>query len=135
MVYSKTEMMRLIKWNNFDMTDFYYVCPYDFNDPLMRTRKREVVLWRNVGMIWSWLSGNTSVDAGKEFNMDHSVVFHALKQLRAAYDGYGHVEMIDHIETIKDKSNLIYRKTNDVCTNYAICQVRLENNIAKKLVK
>jgi hypothetical protein len=135
MHYNRTEVINLIKWNKFEMSDFYFVCPFDFNDPKNKTRLREVVLWRNVGVLWAWLSGDGIVSAGKLFHRDHSTVIHAIKQVILAYEGFGHAEIIQHIESIKEQSKENILLNNDSCVGYAICQVRLENNIAKLLKK
>lgn len=134
MVYERGEIMQRINWNKFVMSDFYYTCPYDFDDPANKTRLREVVMWRNVGMVWAWLAGNSLVNSGKLFKRDHSTVIHAIRQLVIACDGYGHTEMIHNVECIKEKSRENCGVEFDVWTNYAICQVRLENNFAKKFL-
>lgn len=134
MVYERSKIMSVINWNKFEMSDFYYSCPYDFDDPANKTRLREVVLWRNVGMVWAWLAGNTIANSGKLFKRDHSTVIHAIKQIVVAYDGYGHTEMIQNIESIKEKCRENCGVPDDVWTNYLISQVRLENNYAKKFL-
>jgi chromosomal replication initiation ATPase DnaA len=115
------------------MIDFYNVCPYKFQGEFVKLRKQEVVMWRNVGMIWAWLGGKSLTDAGKEFHRDHTTVLHALKQLESAFKGWGCNEIIDNIEAIKLKSPNFIHTTEDICVNYAKNLVRLDALIGKKL--
>ena len=133
MNYTRGKISKLIQCNKFEMVDFYNVCPYKFEGEFTKLRKQEVVMWRNVGMIWSWLSGNSLQKAGKEFHRDHSTVLHALKQLDFAYHGWGCEQIIDNIEEIKNKSYNILHVSEDIWVNYAKNLVRLDHLIGNKL--
>jgi hypothetical protein len=135
MVYKRSEIIKLINFNEFTLADFYYFCPYDFNQKENQTRKREVVMWRNVGMVWAWLSGFTMENAGKLFNRDHSTVIHALGQLMLTYEGYGYEEIKQNIETIKNGLKEVVIIHDDICVNYAVSQVLLEKKLAEMLSK
>ena len=90
-------------------------------------------MWRNVGMVWAWLSGINLHKAGRLFNRDHSTVIHALKQLLLTYEGYGHEEIKQNIETIKNGIGEVVEINKDICVNWAVSQVILEKKLAEML--
>jgi hypothetical protein len=115
------------------MIDFYNACPFVFEGEFIDTRKREVVLWRSVGMVWKWLGGCSLAESAKEFHRDHAVTVHAIKAVINAYEGYGHREIIENIEKVKSSFPLNYYADDDIWVNYAKNLVRLDGLVGKML--
>jgi hypothetical protein len=115
------------------MIDFYNACPFVFEGEFIDTRKREVVLWRSVGMVWKWLGGSSLAESAKEFHRDHAVTVHAIKAVINAYEGYGHPEIIENIEKVKACFPLNYYPDEDIWVNYAKNLVRLDGLLGKML--
>lgn len=112
------------------MDDFWTVCPYSFTGAEVRSRKRELVWWRNVGMVWGFMSGLTLDQSGQLFDRHHGVVLHAFQSIENAYEGFGHTEMIEIIELIKANQAIGAPRTKDIWQNYAVCQVLMDKRIA-----
>jgi hypothetical protein len=109
------------------MSDFWDVCPYTFEGWERRTRKREVLFWRNVGMFYAYMSGKTLEKAGSMFDRDHATVIHGIKSIITAYEGWGHVELVDIINTVNNYRLTNVDKSEDVSINYAVSQVILDS--------
>jgi hypothetical protein len=116
--------------SNFEMSDFWDVCPYTFEGWERQTRKREILFWRNVGMLYAYLSGYTLEKAGKMFHRDHATVIHSIKSIVTAYEGWGHIELVDIINTIKNYQLINVNQSHDVGVNYAVSQVILDSMMA-----
>lgn len=113
------------------MSDFWDVCPYTFEGWEKRTRKREVLFWRNVGMFYAYMSGYTLEKSGSLFDRDHATVIYSIKSIITAYEGWGHIEMLDIINTINNHSLLSVDQSHDVGINYAVSQVILDSMIGE----
>ena len=133
MKYNRGKIAKLTGCTKFEMIDFYNACPFVFEGDLIDTRKREVVLWRSVGMVWKWLSGSSLAEAGKEFHRNHAVTIHAIKAVVNAYEGYGHPEIVQNIEKIKTCLPLNFYPEDDIWVNYAKNLVRLDGLLGKML--
>lgn len=133
MKYNRGKIAKLTECNKFEMIDFYNACPFVFEGDLIDTRRREVVLWRSVGMVWKWLSGASLAEAGKEFHRNHAVTIHAIKAVVNAYEGYGHPEIVQNIEKVKACFPLNYYPEEDIWVNYAKNLVRLDQLVGKML--
>lgn len=133
MKYNRAKIGKLTGCHKFEMLDFYNACPFVFEGDYIDTRKREVVLWRTVGVVWKWLDGCSLAESGKEFHRDHANVIHSIKCVINAYEGYGHPEIIDNIELIKTKMPLNYYTDDDIWVNYAKNLVRLDGLLGKML--
>lgn len=119
---------------NFDMADFLAVCPYNFEGEQRRTRKREVLIWRNVGMFYAYMSGYSLQKAGSIFDRDHATVIHALKNILTAYEGYGLTELVDVIKRVNDHHLSNVDASKDVNINYAISQVILDSMYSQLII-
>lgn len=133
MKYNRGKIGKMIGCTKFEMIDFYNACPFVFEGDLIDTRKREVVLWRSVGMVWKWLSGCSLYESGKEFHRDHAVTIHAIKAVINAYEGYGHPEIVENIEKVKACVPMNFYPEDDIWVNYAKNLVRLDGLIGKML--
>jgi hypothetical protein len=133
MKYNRGKISKMLEISSFEMVDFYEACPYIFEGELLKTRKQEVVIWRNIGMLWNWMSGKSLQAAGKDFGRDHSTVIHAIKQVLTTYEGYGYQEIKENIELIKEKSRCHIKPVDDINVNELKNLVLLENRISKLL--
>jgi len=113
------------------IVDPYYL--FVFEGEFIDTRKREVVLWRSVGMVWKWLGGCSLAESAKEFHRDHAVTVHAIKAVINAYEGYGHPEIVENIEKVKASFPLNYYPEDDIWVNYSKNLVRLDGLVGKML--
>lgn len=128
---TRGELIKVINVHHFEMSDFWSVCPYTFEGVEKRTRKREIVHWRNVGMLWAFMSGMSLQKAGELFDRDHATVIHGIENILTAYEGYGHVELVDIINTIQDNKLSTIFKSDDSNINYAISQVILDSRYSE----
>jgi hypothetical protein len=135
MKLQRGKISKLINYSSFEMVDFYNSCPFIFEGETLKTRRQEVVMWRNIGMVWGWLGGKSLQKAGEEFGRDHSTVIHAIKQIINAYEGFGYPEIIENIDTIKEKSKNFVYQTDDINVNYVRNLIRLDDLLGKKLKK
>lgn len=133
MKYNRGKIAKLTGCTKFEMFDFYNACPFVFEGEYIDTRRREVVLWRSVGVIWKWLGGSSLHEAGREFHRDHSNVVHSIKAVINAYEGYGHPEIVQNIELVKSKIPLNFQTSDDIWVNYAKNLVRLDELYSKKV--
>lgn len=133
MKYNRGKIGEMIGCTKFEMIDFYNACPFVFEGDFIDTRKREVVLWRSVGMVWKWLGGSSLAESGKEFHRDHAVTIHAIKAVINAYEGYGHPEIVKNIDKIKEHVPLNFYPEEDIWVNYAKNLVRLDQLVGKML--
>jgi len=133
MKYNRGKIAKIINCHKFEMIDFYNACPFVFEGEFIDTRKREVVLWRSVGVVWKWLGGSSLAEAGKEFHRDHANVIHSIKAVINAYEGYGHPEIVDNIELVKSKMPMNYYSDDDLWVNYAKNLVRLDELYHKRV--
>ena len=132
--YNRIEIKRLFPCNRYEMRDFWAVCPYTFTKAEMKSRKREHVIWRNIGVVWAWLSGVGLREAGEMFDRGHCITIHAIKEIKKAFiDGYGHVEMIEIIDQIRNNSFEYVHQTGDICIDELRSMVTLENLIQEKI--
>lgn len=134
--YNRIDVKRLFPCNRYEMRDFWAVCPYTFTGRELKSRKREFVVWRNVGVVWAWLSGAGLRESAEMFGRTHCTTIHAIKETRKAFeDGYGHVEIIDIVNQIRNNSIEFIHQTGDVCVDELRSMVSLENLIQERLSK
>jgi glutamate formiminotransferase len=72
------------------------------------------------------MSGMSLQKAGELFDRDHATVIHGIENILTAYEGYGHIELVDIINTINDNRLTTIFKSDDSNINYAISQVILD---------
>jgi hypothetical protein len=133
MKYNRGKIAELTGCVKFEMIDFYNACPFVFEGEFIDTRKREVVLWRSVGIVWYWLGGKSLHESARAFHRNHANAIHSIKSVMNAYDGFGHPEIIDNIEKIKSSLPLNYYPEDDIWVNYAKNLVRLDGLVGKML--
>ncbi len=65
--------------------DFLNACEYSFEELKSKSRERELIDWRNVGILIAYKESRVLSRAGKVFNRDHSTVLHSIKELDKEY--------------------------------------------------
>ena len=66
---------------------FFNACDFTLKELLIKTRKEDVCIARQVGAVWMVLSGSTLQEAADAFNYGtHSAVFHALQRFGDCLD-------------------------------------------------
>jgi hypothetical protein len=96
------------------------------------SRKREVLQWRQLGMVWLEIEYMLLSKAGRFFDKDHSTVIHALKVVRQANKGYDYV-LKEKIDKIMNCIDLSVPYSNDSSENEKNSLIYLERLIKKKL--
>lgn len=133
-VYNRVEIKKLFPSHRYEMRDFWAICPYSSKEIASSSRKREHIIYRNVGVVWAWLSGLTLRESGEMFGRGHCMTIHAIKEIKKAFeDGYGHIEMIDVVNQMRDNSFIFEHQTGDVHMDEIRSLVSLENLIAERL--
>lgn len=95
------QLKRKINVNRYLLDDFYLACPYSIEELKSKKRNRELTSWRQIGITWSYLSGNTLAFSGEIFNRDHATVIHSVAVVLDSLNGYAKSEIINYIERIE----------------------------------
>jgi hypothetical protein len=133
-IYNRIEVKKLFPSNRYEMRDFWAVCPYTTKELYSKSRKRELVIWRDVGIVWAWVSGVGLREAAEMFGRTHCTTIHAIKEIRKAFEeGYGHTEMIEIVNKIRANSHEFILQTGDICQDELRSLVTLENLIGERL--
>ncbi len=120
------------KNTRFVFEDFLIACPFSLEYLRQVSRKREVMQWRQLGMVWLAIENMHLSKAGKFFDKDHSTVIHALKVVREANNGFDYV-LKEKIDKIMNCIDLSVPYSNDSSENEKNSLIYLERLIKKKL--
>lgn len=118
----------------FTIDDFNTVCPFTIEELRKPDRSRNIMLWRQIGMVWYAINLNHLANAGNVFNKDHATVIHSLKMVQLANNGY-HPELKEKLDKVLDAKNNHLIVTNDINTNQITALRNLERLMNKKLKK
>lgn len=91
--------------SRYTMRDFYAVCPIPADQLAGKSRKREILFWRHVGVTWALLSGMTLTRAGKMFGRKHCTTINSISNILDSVEGFGFQEIRDIIKRICDHAN------------------------------
>lgn len=64
-------------------SDFWEVCPYKIDELKTTSRKQQLTVWRNLGMLFYSHHYQSVVAGSAVFNRDHATCFHGLNRLLA----------------------------------------------------
>lgn len=120
------------KNTRFVFEDFLIACPYSVECLRQRTRVRDIMQWRQLGMVWMALETVNLTNSGKFFDKDHSTVVHALKIVRDANKGYDWI-LKEKIDKIMNHIELSVPYSNDMNENEKNSLIYLERLIKEKL--
>ncbi len=123
----RRDIMDRLQLNRYDITDVLEICPFHLWELQSKTRTRELTMWRDICMIWVWLSGESTVAASRRFNRDHSTLIYAIQKLNDTLDGFGFWELRDILERIKYQIRCEVQQTPDINVNEMVSLILLEN--------
>jgi hypothetical protein len=120
------------KNTRFVFEDFLIACPFSLNYLKQVSRKREIMQWRQLGMVWLAIENMHLSKAGRFFDKDHSTVIHALKVVRSANKGYDYM-LKEKIDAIMNCIELSVPYSEDSSENEKNSLMYLERLIKIKL--
>ena len=125
-----------INARRYEMSDFYAVCPIPIELIKGTTRKRTIVYWRQVGMVWARLSGFSGPKASAIFNRDHATCIHAEKSVLDSFHArFGNDEIREMIEEVEEFANTQIVQNEEMGVNECISAVIIERNLIEKFSK
>lgn len=104
------KIKRLIDTERFTPLDFLSVCPYTLEELSKRSKKNELLRWRQVGIVWFKLSNKSLRQSAMLFGRDHATGIHAAQIVLNALEGSLYPEITEII-------NLICQKSREVTYN------------------
>ena len=117
----------------YEMSDFYAVCPIPKADLHSRKRDKDIVRWRQIGMVWLRLNGNTTVIAASHFSLDHSTCIWAEGCVADSFEKYGDNVIRDYVEDLVRFVEGNVMQSEDMNVNEAVCAVLINNRIMEML--
>lgn len=109
MKYLKRQLQDILQLPEYDMKDFWSVCPYTAASLLPQNRLYDVRSWRQLGMTWMVLSGESIIETGRVFERDHSTCAHAMSIILKALTNPGYDEIMEMIDRVRDNSDKHYQ--------------------------
>ena len=110
----------------YTMHEFFLVCPCSHESLKEANRLRQLMQWRQVGMVWATLSGFSLMEAGKLFNKNHATVIHSQEMVKLALEGY-HPELLDKLNEVLECIEITNAHANDYNTALIISARKIEN--------
>ena len=110
----------------YTMHEFFLVCPCSHESLKEANRLRQLMQWRQVGMVWATLSGFSLTEAGKMFNKNHATVIHSQEMVKLALEGY-HPELLDKLNEVLECIEITNAHANDYNTALIISARKIEN--------
>ena len=110
----------------YTMHEFFLVCPCSHDSLKEANRLRQLMQWRQVGMVWATLSGFSLTEAGKLFNKNHATVIHSQEMVKLALEGY-HPELLEKLNEVLECIEITNAHANDYNTAMIISARRIEN--------
>ena len=115
----------------YTMHEFFLVCPCSHESLKEANRLRQLMQWRQVGMVWATLSGFSLTEAGKLFNKNHATVIHSQEMVKLALEGY-HPELLDKLNEVLECIEITNAHANDYNTALIISARKIENLLKNK---
>jgi hypothetical protein len=115
----------------YTMHEFFLVCPYSHEELKRPNRARDIMQWRQLGMTWAVLSGNTLVESGNLFGKDHATVIYAVSMIKLALEGY-HPLLREKLQEVIDCIEITNAHSNDYNTALIISSRRIESLLKAK---
>jgi len=113
------------------MHEFFLVCPCSHESLKEANRLRQLMQWRQVGMVWATLSGFSLTESGKMFNKNHATVIHSQEMVKLALEGY-HPELLEKLNEVLECIEITNAHANDYNTALIISARRIENLLKNK---
>ena len=115
----------------YTMHEFFLVCPCSHDSLKEANRLRQLMQWRQVGMVWATLSGFSLTEAGKLFNKNHATVIHSQEMVKLALEGY-HPELLEKLNEVLECIEITNAHANDYNTALIISARKIENLLKNK---
>ncbi len=133
-IFSSKQLAKEIKLAisapKYEITDFWCASPYDPTELLKENRKRELVLWRHIGLTWTVLSGMGVRQAGNSFGRNHATAIHSMKEVMKALEfPHQYPEISEAIRAVRDMAKKTYANVRDVEVASALHLERAFNNM------
>ena len=122
---------KLPKRKFYTMHEFFLVCPYSHDELKVANRSRDLMQWRQLGMVWACLCGSSTVDAGKMFNKDHATAIYSQEMIIYALDGF-HPMLREKLQDVIESIEIAQSASNDPNTNYIIASRQIERLLKTK---
>jgi hypothetical protein len=117
----------------YEMSDFYAVCPIPYSLLHSKKRDKDIVRWRQIGMVWLRLSGKSLKDSGGHFAKDHATCIHAEGCVADSFEKYGDNVIRDYVEDLVRFVEGNVQQSEDVNVNEAVCAVLINNRIMEMI--
>ena len=104
---------RFPNWVNFNILDFIDVCPYSMDELKTKSRYRDIMQWRQVGMVWRALETGSISDGGHYFGHDHATCIHAIRCTNSALDGYN-PHLMDKLDELTETIRFSFRAKSEM---------------------
>jgi len=118
----------------YEISDFYAVCPIPYAILHSKKRDKDIVRWRQIGMVWLRLSGKTTVNAASHFSRDHSTCIWAEGCVADSFEKYGDEVIREYVEELVCFVEGNVMQSEDMNVNEAVCAVLINNRLMIKLV-
>ena len=115
----------------YTMHEFFLVCPCSHESLKEANRFRQLMQWRQVGMVWATLSGFSLTESGKMFNKNHATVIHSQEMVKIALEGY-HPELLEKLNEVLECIEITNAHANDYNTALIISARKIENLLKNK---
>lgn len=125
---------RFPKNQNFNITDFLMVCPYDIDELRTPDRTQDLREWRQIGMSWKAIQDGGLMGASRMFKRDHATVLHSLKLVVDALDGY-HDDLAEKIYKVCEKVTPTNLRIDSEDMNEIASAMLIERNLIEKFSK
>lgn len=122
---------KLPKRNFYTMHEFFLVCPYSHDELKVANRSRDLMQWRQLGMAWACLCGNSIVEAGKMFCKDHATVVYSQEMVVYALDGF-HPLLNEKLQDVLECIEIAQTEAKDFNTSLIISSRHIERLLISK---
>ena len=122
---------KLPKRNFYTMHEFYLICPYSHEELKIPNRSRDIMQWRQLGMVWSCLSGNSLVESGRMFGKDHATVVYSQEMVVYALDGF-HPLLNEKLQDVLECIEIAQTEAKDFNTSLIISSRHIERLLKTK---
>jgi hypothetical protein len=112
----------------FRFVDFFSACPYSFEELKEKSRKRDLMQWRQLYIFFNWMEVQDLEKAVEPMEMDHANTVHVLKVVMNALEGYD-TYLLKKINSILSVREEEFKPSVDSCMNEILSLRLLELKI------
>jgi hypothetical protein len=106
------EIKKQLSCSFFQPVHFLEICPYSIEELKSDSRMRDLVHWRNFGIVWMCLCGENATQSTRLFNRHHSTLYNCIKNVENALEAYDKplLQKIKLVEAYSNELGYIRRK-------------------------